>query len=99
MKCAAFDPGEVMGVERSGAPVAGRAGFEHPEERENHAADGDGVDYRLRQLAPKDAVDQESQEREGRNEPEFEHQFLRVSISSMFRVERFLNTVRMMASP
>ena len=55
----------------------------HPDEREEHCADADRVDGRLRQAPAQQAVGQETRERERRNEPQVLH--IRTSSSSRHR--------------
>src|ERR1019366_6505046 len=97
---AALNPGEVVFVKGGRGEIArGHENLHDPAEREDDTEHGDQVDQRLRKFAAEDAVDQEPDEGQDGNEPEILHQFFRELISSMFRVSRFLNTVRMMARP
>ena len=95
---AALDPGEVvLGVGRVHLAQAEQR-LEDPGEREEHAADGDRVDHALGEPAAEQAVDQKAGQRQDWYEPEL-HQFFIESTSSIFNVARFLNTVRIIASP
>src|SRR6185312_11201220 len=97
---AALQPGEVVLVDRIGREVARRRiNLQHETKGRDDAQNRDQFDHGLRQFAPKNAVDQKANERQRGDDPEILHQFLRESTSSMFRVVRFLNTVRMMARP
>ena len=95
---AALDPGEVvLGVGRVQVAQAEQR-LQDPGEREDHAADGDRVDHALGEPAAEQAVDQKAGQRQDWYEPEL-HQFFIESTSSIFKVARFLNTVRIIASP
>ena len=100
VECAALNPGEVVFVDRVRADVARRhIHLHHQGERQHDAQDRDQINQRLRKSAPDNTVDQKTNEGERGDDPEILHQFLSESTSSMFRVVRFLNTVRIMARP
>ncbi len=87
-------------MNRRGRQIAGaRVNLQHPGERQQHAGDRDQIDESFRELPAEYAVEQKPEKGEGGNEPEILHQFFSESISSMFSVARFLNTVRMIARP
>src|SRR5262249_5554517 len=73
-------------------------GLHDPGERQQHGADRDGVNGAFRQAPAQDPVEQESGEGKNGDEPELHQSFIEFT-SSMFKVARFLNTVRIMASP
>src|SRR5947209_4837425 len=87
----ALNPGKVVLVDGVCGEVAGgEVNLENPAEREYDAQDGDSIDHDPAHLTAEDPVDQEPDERERGDNPEIMHQFFRESISSMFRVARFL---------
>src|SRR5207302_1715880 len=104
LRCSALDPGEVM-LDHRRVEIAHAGNHpEHPRKRQNHAADGHGVDEALREPAPENAVDQKAGQRKYGYEPElhdvaWRRQFFMEFTSSIFKVDRFRNTVRIIASP
>ncbi len=76
-KAPALHPGEEMFVDRLRTPVRRKAYSNDFCKGECNAQDRDGIDHRLRQLTPENAVHQKAEEREGRNNPEVLHQFFR----------------------
>src|SRR5262245_52526023 len=72
--------------------------LDDPGERQQHGAYGERIDGGFRQAPAQDPIEQESGEGEDGNEPEL-HQFFIELTSSILSVERFLNTVRIIARP
>src|SRR5713226_7380808 len=101
---------DVLGLERAQPHEC----LHRPRERERHRSDSEQIDHRLRHPAAEEAVDQEAEEREDRDEPKLHLfrprmnaderkysscQYFIELTSSIISVCRFLNTVKIIASP